>query len=96
MGENIFNIFSAMSFCVIPWGIRNVTMRLPCWCRAQHIVCYIIEHESKAHRSIQGKDYRAKPTTQQHIPTRNTTSAKRRRAQASTQTLNSAIADPGL
>jgi hypothetical protein len=57
-------------------------------------MCYIIEGVSKAHRTLQGSDYRAKPTTQQHIPTRNTTSAKRRTAQATTQTLNSPIADP--
>jgi hypothetical protein len=58
------------------------------------LVCYIIEHVSKAHRTIQGKDYRAKPTTQQHIPMRNTTLAKRRTAQATAQTLNSPIAGP--
>jgi hypothetical protein len=49
-------------------------------------VCCIIEHVSKADSTIQGKDDRAKPTTQQHIHTRSTTSAKRRTAQATTQT----------
>jgi hypothetical protein len=36
-------------------------------------VSYIIEHESKAHGTIRGKGCRAKPTTQQHVPSRNTT-----------------------
>jgi hypothetical protein len=31
--------------------------------RLSGYVCYIIEHESKAQRAIQGKDYRAKPRT---------------------------------
>jgi hypothetical protein len=55
-------------------------------------MCYLIKHVSKAHRTIQGKDYRAKPTT--HVPLRNATSAKRQTAQATTQTLNCQIADP--
>jgi hypothetical protein len=57
-------------------------------------LCFIIEHKSKAQRTIRGEDYRANPTTQRHVPMRKATSAKRRTAQATAQTLRSQIADP--
>jgi hypothetical protein len=71
----------------LPYAALVTGLPFPC-------MCSIIEHVSKADRTIQGKGFGAKPTTQQPRPRAHRHVSKKATAQATTQTLNSQIADP--
>jgi hypothetical protein len=72
-------------FCLCATYPITCCMCIPCRVTVR-AVCYITEHVSKAHRTIQGKDYRAKPTTQQlphaqrHVSTEAACCLQRRKA----------------